>query len=270
MQLKQCKKCNLSLPITSFGNDKKSKDKLKYMCRNCENIKQKLWRDQNKDKVAERFKTWYDKTIVPNRKHVQQKELLEQGLKKCSACKQVKKLDDFYKDTRKSRPNKDGHLASCISCTLKRTSEWSSKNPHSARAKTKRWKQRRIENLLSARMSNAIYYALNRNKKSKWLTYVPYTISQLKNHLESLFTEGMNWDVFATGQIHIDHVKPKSWFHYSSPQDEGFKQCWALSNLQPMWATENCSKNNRYAGKHKKENSDNSQCIRDEQSRAPI
>ena len=34
----------------------------------------------------------------------------------------------------------------------------------------------------------------------------------------------------------------------SSMDDQGFKDSWALSNLQPMWAHENISKNNHYSG----------------------
>ena len=29
------------------------------------------------------------------------------------------------------------------------------------------------------------------------------------------------------------------------PEDEDFKRCWALSNLQPLWMSENRSKNDK-------------------------
>ncbi len=76
-----------------------------------------------------------------------------------------------------------------------------------------------------------------------------YTVDDLKRHLESKFQDGMSWDNY--GEWHIDHIKPETWFNYSSVDDEEFKKCWALDNLQPMWAKENISKGNKYEGAFK-------------------
>ena len=54
----------------------------------------------------------------------------------------------------------------------------------------------------------------------------------------------MSWENY--GQWHIDHRIPESWFKIHTMHDKSFKDCWALSNLQPLWAKENLSKNNRY------------------------
>jgi hypothetical protein len=76
-----------------------------------------------------------------------------------------------------------------------------------------------------------------------------YSIEQLKSHLESKFQLGMTWDNY--GQWHIDHIKPESWFKYDSIDDESFKKCWSLDNLQPMWAIENIKKSNKYEGQYR-------------------
>jgi len=34
----------------------------------------------------------------------------------------------------------------------------------------------------------------------------------------------------------------ESVFNFSKPEDMDFKRCWALSNLQPLWAADNFSK----------------------------
>ena len=68
-----------------------------------------------------------------------------------------------------------------------------------------------------------------------------FTVHQAIERFEYLFTEGMSWDEFAKGNIHIDHIKPQSSFNLSN--DEQFRQCWELSNLQPLWASDNLSKN---------------------------
>lgn len=70
-----------------------------------------------------------------------------------------------------------------------------------------------------------------------------YSIKDLCAHLESLFADGMTWEAFMRGEIHIDHIKPQSAFDLSD--DEQFAQCWALSNLQPLWAADNLAKSDR-------------------------
>lgn len=68
-------------------------------------------------------------------------------------------------------------------------------------------------------------------------------------HLESKFVEGMTWE--NRSEWHIDHIRPIASFNYATPDDPEFKQCWSLSNLQPLWAKENMSKGAKldYAGK---------------------
>ena len=67
-------------------------------------------------------------------------------------------------------------------------------------------------------------------------------------HLESKFNDGMSWENYGKEGWHVDHVIPDSWWKYSSTEDGEFKQSWALANLQPLWAFDNYSKSNRYAG----------------------
>ena len=55
----------------------------------------------------------------------------------------------------------------------------------------------------------------------------------------------MNWDNY--GEWHIDHIKPISSFIFESSEDEEFKRCWSLDNLQPMWGIENIKKGNKFS-----------------------
>ena len=48
------------------------------------------------------------------------------------------------------------------------------------------------------------------------------------------------------GQWHIDHIKPVHLFNYKSTDDEEFKECWSLNNLQPLWAKDNFKKGAKY------------------------
>lgn len=97
---------------------------------------------------------------------------------------------------------------------------------------------------LSKNMSKAIWECLKKNKKQlSWIKFVDYTLNDLVNHLENKFTNEMTWNNYGNFW-HVDHIKPLSWFNLKTE----FKEAWTLSNLQPLEATKNLSKNNRYIG----------------------
>ena len=75
-----------------------------------------------------------------------------------------------------------------------------------------------------------------------------YTFDELYNHFESQFTEenGYSWDNMS--EWHIDHIRPVSSFNFDSIDHPDFKKCWALNNLQPLWAVDNMSKGDKWDG----------------------
>jgi len=99
---------------------------------------------------------------------------------------------------------------------------------------------------LKTRMRILMYASIRKTKNGrKWEELAGYTVNELRNHIGKLFTEGMDWDKFANGEIHIDHKLPVSHFNFTSPEDNDFKKCWALDNLQPMLAIDNIKKSNK-------------------------
>ncbi len=99
---------------------------------------------------------------------------------------------------------------------------------------------------LISNFRTAIYTVLKENKLDKYSNYfnmVGYSPLDLKEHLEKQFKDGMNWDNY--GEWHVDHIKPISSFIFENCDDEQFKECWALNNLQPMWGDENIKKGSR-------------------------
>lgn len=92
-------------------------------------------------------------------------------------------------------------------------------------------------------ISSLVGSYLKKRKQPKTLSALeslPFTIAELTSHLESKFTHGMTWENY--GKWHIDHITPDCKFYYNSEQDEGFKMCWSLDNLQPLWAIDNSRK----------------------------
>lgn len=115
------------------------------------------------------------------------------------------------------------------------------------RLKSKReWQNKKREKSVSFRLECAVRarmtHALKGNVKSQSIRDLPYTTSELMNHLESLFSHGMSWGNY--GDWHVDHIKPCAKFNHSIKDQ--FQECWALSNLQPLWARDNLSKGDRY------------------------
>ena len=84
-------------------------------------------------------------------------------------------------------------------------------------------------------------------KSNTTFELLDFTKVELIAHLESLFTDGMSWENM--GEWHIDHIRPIASFNYDSTDHPEFKECWALENLQPLWATDNMSKGSLWEGK---------------------
>lgn len=96
---------------------------------------------------------------------------------------------------------------------------------------------KRIRNAVSARM----WAALKGRKDFRLFDRLGYSQADLMAHLESRFQVGMTWENY--GQWHVDHIRPCAVFDLT--QDGQFDQCWALDNLQPLWAEANLRKGAR-------------------------
>ncbi len=112
-----------------------------------------------------------------------------------------------------------------------------------------RYRQKRLEEnpvlKLGVAVSRGIYYSLGKGKGGHhWEDLVGYTLEELVEHLSSLFTEGMTIENHGKTEDswQIDHIIPQSRFNFTSYDDPEFKECWALENLQPLWARDNFRK----------------------------
>lgn len=96
----------------------------------------------------------------------------------------------------------------------------------------------RIRNAVQGR----IWSALKGKSSGRLFTRLGYTVGELTAHLEARFQPGMTWLNY--GKWHVDHRKPCAAFDQTDPAQ--FAECWALSNLQPLWAADNLRKGSRY------------------------
>jgi hypothetical protein len=130
-------------------------------------------------------------------------------------------------------------------------SKWRDENREHVNEKTRLWYLNRRRTDPSFRLKSntrtAVWTCLKERNVAKYrstFALLGYTIEELMKHLESLFTSGMTWNNY--GEWHVDHKRPMTSFEFTSTDDEGFKECWALSNLQPLWEVDNLSKGTRY------------------------
>jgi len=111
----------------------------------------------------------------------------------------------------------------------------------------KRRKTQSARNKLHGSISTAVLKSLKgAGKGGSWTTILGYNADDLQKHLESLFQPGMTWENHGFYGWHIDHIRPMVSFDFQTTEDEDFHKCWAMSNLQPLWAKENMTKGAKY------------------------
>ena len=97
---------------------------------------------------------------------------------------------------------------------------------------------------LRKRLSVAIRNSLKGSgKPATWPSLVGYTVADLRQHIERQFVRGMDWHNMA--EWHIDHIVPLASFQFSGVDDPEFKAAWAMTNLRPLWGSENIRKQDK-------------------------
>ena len=87
--------------------------------------------------------------------------------------------------------------------------------------------------------------AMKYNKEMSSTEYLGCDIETFKAHIKSQFKEGMTWENH--GEWHIDHKIPLKYKHNGeTPSLEEVAKRLHYTNTQPLWASENMSKGNRY------------------------
>ncbi len=170
--------------------------------------------------------------------------------KRCNKCGVIYPATDKYF-------NKDKHCYSgltspCKKCLNKTTRERllkQGKIKYHRFLSTKTARQKRVAQTMSIGIRRAI---ISGKQGRHWESLIGYTLKDLMKHIEMQFTDGMSWGNYGTATLnnnpphwHIDHIIPKSAFNLDSPDNPDVKRCWALSNLQPLWGSDNSKKGSK-------------------------
>lgn len=245
-QTKACKKCGEHKPLTRehWTPQKLGKYGFTSRCRECrkaefaearerpdQKARQQAWRDANKAAVKD-YNQAYRKAGYKSTAHVA--AWRARNLAHSREYERKKRRRLYAADPEKFRAIARRSYYRDHAATLKRVREKSTR-----RYRTVPWVN------LKAKVANRVAQMLRGRKNRRTEALLGYTMKELVAHIERQFTKGMSWEKVLRGEIHIDHIVPVAKFKPASPEDPEFKACWALSNLRPMWASQNCSKGAR-------------------------
>lgn len=232
---KCCSKCSVSFPATEefFYNkrDRKGEKRLIAQCKICFDLRVRKHQKNNPDRIKEYKRRSYaknrEKNCKKNRDHYAAKRhdlaFMDRRRKECRK--------NYYKDIDKSR------------AAVRRRNKFS--QPRRNAYKRDRYKndpRYRFDVFLRSQISNALKDQ-NAKKNGRTLDLIGCSPETLKRWIESQFSSGMSWDNHASDGWHIDHIRPCASFDLTDPEQQ--RTCFHYTNLQPLWAAENCSKKDR-------------------------
>lgn len=128
-----------------------------------------------------------------------------------------------------------------------RIKNWKTNNKEHVRSYNRKYFNERGKNDLNFKIKrnlrNRLRQALKSNSKnSTTIILLGCSVQELKNYLESKFTNGMSWDNYGKGgeKWQIDHIIPCSFFDLTIEENQ--RKCFHYTNLQPLWEKDNLKK----------------------------
>ena len=215
-KVKKCNKCNCIKTENEFYKNKTSTDGLNSWCIDCMKKYNRKYKEVNREKNREYHKE-YSKNYYS-------------------------KFKDTIKEKYKAKRNV--YYAKNREKIRNITKAWFKNNPNYRNNYFKSRRKIDVSYRLNSNIKRGINRSLSNGKKGYgWEKMLGYTVRDLMVYLENLFQPGMTWKNY--GEWHIDHIIPISLWEFDSYDDREFKQCWALCNLQPLWAEDNLRKSNK-------------------------
>lgn len=241
MNSKICKNCNIEKELINFYNNKRNKDGKEIKCKDCV----KEFNKNNRQKLLEAQRKWRAKNPDYMKNYDKKEEIKEYRKQYYQEHKEV-----YIKRKQEWRKNNPEKAVEERINYIKNNKEKINKY-HAEWKKNKR--QTNIEYKIKENTSRRIRYELNtllKGKKTKrTIEYIGCDMIKLKEHLESKFHKEMNWDNY--GEVwHIDHIIPCASWDLNNEFEN--KCCWNYRNLQPLFATENHTKKDKFDENSKK------------------
>jgi len=218
------------------------------------------WKDRNREKLRQYNREWYWKNVDHARqtnknwreKNKERKKLTSKLWREKNRNRQIEKCREWReKNPEKVKEQNKKYYCKNYYYSIQRSRAWYKANPDRSKQRTKTYIKNRLKYDAVFRLRHYTRCRVNnglREKKEEFLEqFLGYSIDELKKHLESKFSDGMNWENY--GRItkenshvwNIDHIKPLSKIVKEGTIEE-LKEAYRLENLQPMWAMDNIKK----------------------------
>lgn len=221
---KTCIKCATDKPLGEYYT--RSSGKLSNTCKGCVKTAQKKRYSDNREKIRAATRRYRENNIDERRKK-------EREYSRRNAAARDARVKAFHK----ANP----HKASEYSRTYARSDK--------GKKQASRYYRDKLSNCDDFKAATAARNMLKRTlmatgsgKKGSTFKTIGYGPSDLKRHLESRFSDGMSWENYGAWQI--DHIIPVA--EMVRLGITCAKRINALSNLRPVWASENLSKGDRF------------------------
>ena len=240
---KNCSTCGVDKPLCEYHNDKKGRLGKGATCKPCKGAKDKAYRERKGESLLEKKRAYYEanKDVLLER----QKAYNEKNKDKIRARKRTyhhkNKVARSASAKEYYQKNKEHIKAKANAYYAENREQVIERNNNYERERRQRDPIFRL--LLNTK--GAVYKALVREGGGKYgsttLDALPFTIPELKAHLESQFDETMTWENYGN-HWHVDHIYPLSALPYDSLEHPHFSLVWDLKNLRPLSAHENLTK----------------------------
>lgn len=251
MQYKVCAMCNVSKPHADYHkNTRRGKPTVQSKCKPCmsEYKKQRYWGNHDEE-LAKMTKSRLKPENVAQRRgyYLSNKKSYQERHSKLMSDEQ-KKLNRRAK-SKEYEKRKAKEIAE-----KKRVHNQKPEVKAQIRKRHHEKKEKDIQYVIKRRLRFRLRHEMKRGGEKKFeksystFDLVGCSFDELKNHIQSLFTEGMNWDKVLSAEIELDHKRPCASFDLTNIEEQ--KKCFHYTNLQPLWALDNRSKNSLYAGKY--------------------
>jgi hypothetical protein len=243
--MKKCVRCKIEKELTEFSKDKNSKDNLKYACKKCLCIANKIYSQNNKEKESEKAREYYIKNKEKiDSKHREYNEKNKENLKE-----KRKQYRENNKEKRKEyyENNKENLLE------YHKKHRQINKEKINEKRKIYDKKRREVDFLFKSKKNikcliRNSFKTRGYNNQSRIYEILGCSYHEFKIHVESQFEFWMNWNNHGlyNGELNygwdIDHIVPLA----SAKNEEEIIKLNHYTNLRPL-----CSKINRYVKKDK-------------------
>ena len=240
--MKKCTMCGKEKSLDEFAIETKNlRDGRRASCKVCTSIRIKEYFAKNPELKKEFDKKSYEAN--KEKKLAQKKEYY------------LRKKEEIL------AKRKEYHLAN-KELKNQKCREYREKNLEKVKAKTREYQKIHVKRL-TAQKINLInsdplrifkerirvvikggFTRLKQNKARRTSQIIGADWEVVRDHIVSQFKDGMTWEAFVAGEIHIDHIKPLA----SATCEEDIIELNHYTNLQPLWCLDNLSKGATFEG----------------------